>query len=106
MNNTIIGALAIIFSMLVPMMPGMSHASMIDKSTVPPGWTYSPSSWLQRLPIIALGFFGFLIARYLAAYQRDESASAPNSISKIPETNLSGFGIPLAAGAGVEIGHR
>ncbi len=69
MNDTIIGALAIIFSVLVPMMPGMSHEGMMDESIVPPGWTYSPSSWLQRLPIIALGFFGFLIARYLTAYQ-------------------------------------
>src|SRR3546814_9273106 len=42
---------------------------MMDESEVPPGWTYSPSSWLQRLPIIALGVFGFLIARYMAAYQ-------------------------------------
>jgi nucleoside-diphosphate-sugar epimerase len=69
MNDTIAGALAIIFSVLVPMMPGMSHEGMMDQSTVPPGWTYSPSSWLQRLPMIALGLFGFLIARYLTAYQ-------------------------------------
>ena len=69
MNDTIVGALAIMFSVLVPMMPGMSHEGMMDESTVPPGWAYSPSSWLQRLPIIALGFFGFLIARYLTAYQ-------------------------------------
>src|SRR5262249_24823284 len=32
-------------------------------------WTYSPSSWLQRLPMIALGFLGFLIARHLTSYQ-------------------------------------
>src|SRR5262249_152019 len=69
MNDTIVVPLAITFSVLVPMMPGMSHEGMMDESTVPPGWTYSPSSWLQRLPIIALGIFGFLIARYLAAYQ-------------------------------------
>ncbi|MFC0808855.1 NAD-dependent epimerase/dehydratase family protein [Ensifer sp. P24N7] len=69
MNDTIVGGLAITFSVLVPMMPGMSHEGMMDESTVPPGWTYSPSSWLQRLPIIVLGFLGFLIARYLAAYQ-------------------------------------
>ncbi|HVL57277.1 MAG TPA: NAD-dependent epimerase/dehydratase family protein, partial [Burkholderiaceae bacterium] len=69
MNDTLIGALAIVFSVLVPMMPGMSHEGMMDRSTVPAGWSYSPSSWLQRLPIIALGFFGFLIARYLASYQ-------------------------------------
>jgi nucleoside-diphosphate-sugar epimerase len=69
MNDTIVGALAITFSVLVPMMPGMSHEGMMDESTVPPGWTYSPSTWLQRLPIIALGLIGFFIARYLTAYQ-------------------------------------
>jgi nucleoside-diphosphate-sugar epimerase/uncharacterized membrane protein len=69
MNDTVVGALAIALSVLIPMMPGMSHEGMMDESTVPPGWTYSPSSWLQRLPIIALGLFGFFIARDLAAYQ-------------------------------------
>lgn len=69
LNDTIVGALAIAFSVLVPMMPGMSHKGMMDPSTIPAGWTYSPSSWPQRLPIIALGLFGFFIARYLAAYQ-------------------------------------
>ena len=68
-NDTIVGALAIAFSVLIPMMPGMSHEGMMDKGAIPPGWTYSPSTWLQRLPIIALGLFGFLIARYLGAYQ-------------------------------------
>ena len=42
---------------------------MMDESDLPPGWTYSPSTYLQRLPIIALGAFGFLIARMLTAYQ-------------------------------------
>lgn len=69
MNDTVVGVLAIAFSVLVPMMPGMSHEGMMDDSAIPPGWSYSPSSWLQRLPMIALGFFGFLIARYLTAYQ-------------------------------------
>lgn len=36
---------------------------------VPPGWSYNPSAWLQRVPIIALGWLGFFISRYLAAYQ-------------------------------------
>jgi hypothetical protein len=68
-NDTIIGALAIVLSILVPMMPGMSHEGMMDESTVPPGWTYAPSSWLQRLPMIGLGFVGFLLARHLTSYQ-------------------------------------
>jgi Vitamin K epoxide reductase family len=42
---------------------------MMDPSAIPLGWSYSPSSWAQRLPIIAMGVIGFLIARYLAAYQ-------------------------------------
>ena len=68
-NDTFVGALVIAFAILVPMMPGMSMAGMMDKSDLPPGWTYSPSTYLQRLPIIALGAFGFLIARSLTAYQ-------------------------------------
>lgn len=68
-NDTIIGALVIAFAILVPMMPGMSHESMMDKSDLPIGWTYSPSTYEQRLPIIALGFVGLLISRILTAYQ-------------------------------------
>ncbi len=68
-NDTFTGALVIAFAILIPMMPGMSRAGMDDDSDLPPGWTYSPSTYLQRLPIIALGAFGFLVARTLAAYQ-------------------------------------
>ncbi len=68
-NDTLIGALVITLAVLVPMMPGMSHEGMMDSSDMPPGWTYSPSSFLQRLPIIVLGGIGFVIARILAAYQ-------------------------------------
>lgn len=68
-NDTFVGALVIAFAILVPMMPGMSMAGMMDESDLPPGWSYSPSTYLQRLPIVALGAFGFLIARWLAAYQ-------------------------------------
>ena len=69
LNDTLVGALVIAFSVLIPMMPGMSHEAMMGGGAVPPGWSYCPSTWAQRLPIIALGLFGFLIARYLAAYQ-------------------------------------
>ncbi|MGH8179298.1 MAG: NAD-dependent epimerase/dehydratase family protein [Steroidobacter sp.] len=69
MNETLVGALVIAFAILVPMMPGMSHASMMDRSDLPIGWTYSPSTYEQRLPIIALGFVGLLISRVLTAYQ-------------------------------------
>jgi len=35
----------------------------------PQGWTYNPSSWNERLPIIGLALVGFLIATYLTLYQ-------------------------------------
>lgn len=68
-NDTMIGALVITFAILVPMMPGMSMESMMDHSDVPAGWTYSPSTYLQRLPIIGMGAIGFLISTHLTAYQ-------------------------------------
>tara|TARA_R110002049_G_scaffold72267_2_gene186440 strand:+ start:1240 stop:3792 length:2553 start_codon:yes stop_codon:yes gene_type:complete len=69
LNHTLVGALVIAFTILIPMMPGMSEESMMDSSEVPPGWTYSPSTYLQRIPMIALGLIGFVLARVLAAYQ-------------------------------------
>ena len=68
-NDLIVGMLVIAFAVLVPMMPGMSMDGMMDTTAVPPGWTYSPSTWAQRLPIIAMGLIGLLIARQLTAYQ-------------------------------------
>lgn len=38
-------------------------------AAIPPRWNINPSSWPQRLPIIALSFLGFLIALYLTLYQ-------------------------------------
>jgi len=71
LNDTFAGALVITLSILVPMMPGMAHhmAMMQPGPEIPPGWTYNPSSWHQRAPLIALAFLGWLISRYLAAFQ-------------------------------------
>jgi hypothetical protein len=71
LNDTFAGALVIALSILVPMMPGMAHhmAMMQPGPEVPPGWTYNPSSWHQRAPLMGLAFAGWLISRYLAAYQ-------------------------------------
>ena len=41
----------------------------MGKPDIPPEWGYNPASWLQRVPIGALALFGFLISRYMAAYQ-------------------------------------
>lgn len=70
-NDTLIGALVIALSILVPMMPGMAHHMEMMKPgpEIPPGWTYNPSTWHQRAPMIALGLLGWFISRHLAAYQ-------------------------------------
>ena len=62
-NDTLVGALVIGFSILIPMGMEMSGPD------VPRGWSYNPSTWLQRTPVIALGFIGFVGAHYMAAYQ-------------------------------------
>lgn len=70
-NDTIVGALVIGFSILVPMMPSRAHHRVMTTPgpDVPPGWSYNPSGWFQRGPIIATAFIGFFLSRYLAAYQ-------------------------------------
>ncbi|MFZ0388853.1 MAG: vitamin K epoxide reductase family protein [Calditrichia bacterium] len=47
----------------------MTNSSKKPSAQVPPGWDYNPAAWSQRIPIIILGFVGFLIAGYLALYQ-------------------------------------
>ncbi len=68
-NATLIGSAVIALSVLIPMMPGMSMEGMMGKPDIPPEWGYNPASWLQRVPVGALALFGFLVARYMAAYQ-------------------------------------
>ena len=69
LNDMLVGALVIAFSILVPMMPGMSMDGMMDRKVIPPGWTYCPSTAAQRFPIAAMGLLGLLISRHLTAYQ-------------------------------------
>ncbi|HVS31891.1 MAG TPA: vitamin K epoxide reductase family protein [Thermoanaerobaculia bacterium] len=70
-TDMLIGALVIAFSVLIPMMPSRAHhqVMMTPGPDTPPGWSYNPSDWIQRGPIIALAFVGFFLSRYLAAYQ-------------------------------------
>lgn len=70
-NDALVGSLVIAFSVLIPMMPSRAHheVMMMPGPDTPPGWSYNPSEWVQRGPIIAMAFVGFFISRYLAAYQ-------------------------------------
>lgn len=62
-NDTLIGMLVVTFAVLIPMMKKMPG------SDVPLGWSYNPSTWLQRAPILALALFSFFLARYMTAFQ-------------------------------------
>ncbi|MFC6811741.1 vitamin K epoxide reductase family protein [Natrialbaceae archaeon GCM10025810] len=62
-NNTLVGILVITFTVLVVM------RSEMEGPTVPPGWSYNPSTAAQRAPLIALGAFGFFASWYMAAFQ-------------------------------------
>ncbi len=65
-NDTLVGASVIALAVLLTRDP---IEEAVPGASVPPGWSYNPSSWPQRIPIIFLGFFAWMFARYMAAYQ-------------------------------------
>ena len=67
--DTLIGALVIVFAVMVPPQPGISREALTSPADVPLGWSYSPSSYVQRVPIVALAFVGLFVSRYLSAFQ-------------------------------------
>lgn len=64
-NDTLIGLLAIALCIFVPMRPPAFDIG----PQIPPGWSYNPSSWQQRVPIVFFGTLGWFVARYLCAFQ-------------------------------------
>jgi hypothetical protein len=68
LNDTLVGVLVIALTVLVPGMPNMILYMQMGGQQ-PPGWSYNPSSWPQRWIMIVTGFAGWLVSRYLAAYQ-------------------------------------
>jgi uncharacterized membrane protein len=87
----------------------------------PPGWSYNPSAWRQRLPVIVLALVGFAIAGYLALFQLGIVAqvwepffgngsrrilnSRVSEILPVPDAALGAFGYLLDAVTGA-IGGR
>ena len=59
----------VVFAVMVPPQPGIGREALASDSDLPLGWSYSPSSYVQRVPIVALAFVGLFVSRYLAAYQ-------------------------------------
>ncbi|MFC6998813.1 vitamin K epoxide reductase family protein [Rufibacter roseus] len=46
----------------------MTNKKLTDDG-IPPGWSYNPASWPQRLPIVGMAMVGFGIATYLSLFQ-------------------------------------
>lgn len=67
--DTLVGMLVVAFAVMVPPTPGISRRALAADDDRPLGWSYSPSSFTQRIPIVALAFVGLFVSRYLAAYQ-------------------------------------
>jgi nucleoside-diphosphate-sugar epimerase len=69
LSDTLVGAL--IFGLGVGTKPdiGPSPLAALKGPQIPVGWSYNPSTWTQRLPIILLALVGLYVSRYLAAYQ-------------------------------------
>ena len=77
LNDTLVGMLIIALTILIPGMPNMIMYMQMGPPR-PPGWSYNPSSWPQRWIMIVTGFLGFIVSRWLAAYQM-------GYIDRIPE---------------------
>jgi hypothetical protein len=69
LSDTLVGALIFGLAIGTKPEPGPSIVAARSGPEIPPGWSYNPSAWVQRLPIIALALLGLFVARYLAAYQ-------------------------------------
>ncbi len=69
LSDTLVGALIFGFAVCLPPEPGTSMLARMTGPDLPPGWSFNPSSWTQRIPVIALAFVGLFVSRYLAAYQ-------------------------------------
>ena len=69
LNGTLVGMLVTALAVAVRPPPGVSPVAAQTGPTIPKGWEFTPSSWFQRVPIIALAVIGLLVSRYLAGYQ-------------------------------------
>ncbi|WP_374672670.1 NAD-dependent epimerase/dehydratase family protein [Acidovorax temperans] len=69
LSDSLVGALIFGFAVCLKPEPGPSALASLTGPDTPLGWSYNPSAWTQRLPIIATALIGLFVARYLAGYQ-------------------------------------
>lgn len=72
LSDTLVGMLVFALSVATRPQPGVSPVAAQTGPDAPPGWNYNPSTWRQRLPIIAFAVLGLYVSRWLAAYQMDQ----------------------------------
>ena len=75
--DTLIGALVVAFAVLAPGMPMAEGMYTGTGPDIPSGWSYDPSSWPQRAPIIALALVGFFPSRQIAAFALHHIGALP-----------------------------
>lgn len=68
-QDTLLGMIVCALALAVGPPPGVSPTALQTGPTVPKGWSYTPSDWFQRLPVIILAVVGLIISRYLGGYQ-------------------------------------
>ena len=68
--NYLVGTLVVVFGIVIPRQPGIKLFAQPGPN-VPPGWSYNPSSWPQRVPVIFFAWLGFFVARYMGAFQME-----------------------------------
>jgi nucleoside-diphosphate-sugar epimerase len=69
LSDTLVGALIFGFAICTRPDLGPSPLAATTGPELPAGWSFNPSTWTQRLPIIVLALVGLQVSRYLAAYQ-------------------------------------
>jgi nucleoside-diphosphate-sugar epimerase len=69
LSDTLVGALVFGFAICARPEIGPSALAATTGPHTPPGWSFNPSSWTQRIPIVLVALLGLQISRYLAAYQ-------------------------------------
>jgi nucleoside-diphosphate-sugar epimerase len=75
-NDSLVGALVVVFAVAVPPAPGVSPLARVSGPDVPPGWDWNPSAPGARVIIVTLAFVGLFVSRHLAAYQLGHVESA------------------------------
>jgi len=69
LSDTLIGALVFGFAIATRPEVGPKMTARMSGPELPQGWSFNPSSWCQRIPIIFLALIGLLISRHLTGYQ-------------------------------------